>query len=596
MKRLTLTLCVVISSYLGAFAPQNLTAQQPQTSDVSGTQPLMAQNVKYVQGVGPGYWVKKSSGLDASVTAGTCYVSGAIHEYAGGAVTVTDNATSYVYLDISTCDVSQSTTDFNSGIPIAELDAVGGEITAIRDRRTVQAAIGGTGGGGGSSSFAAITSGTNLGADMKLGSGSKLEGVASGTEVVDFSKVSPPNFKIALDSGTPPTADGTLATNTTSHALEHGANGSTKTVADWAGDISCGTPLVPVVCGIQGLPVASLSLSGGDTGKVLTWNGSAIDAEFPPTGISGGGAGVNNTIPKWTGASSLGLSLATDDATTFAYPGLGGIAAIKFTTTGSAPGLIDFTEGTAPSGVAGHDLLWADSTAHWWSIINHNGSTYQLVGILGSGTIGHCATFDTAHSITDSGCTAGTVTHTGTLGSGELIFGNSGADIIAGNLSGEVTTAGSGATTIAANAVTSAKMAVVNTRRVCTIVAGADNASAVLVDADIAPQGRQCFVPAAATVVEVDVAADAGTPSVQVNKITPGGSQTNLLSGALSTAASGGVACSNTGGTTGIDATTTCTSTLTTTALAAGVHLETRTATAGGVAKRMSISIVYTIN
>ena len=85
-------------------------------------------------------------------------------------------------------------------------------------------------------------------------------------------------------------------------------------------------------------------------------------------------------------------------------------------------------------------------------------------------------------------------------------------------LTGDVTAGpgtGSQASTIAANAVTSAKMALVNTRRTCAIVIGAENGAA-LGTADIAPQGRQCYIPAAATVVEIDVAADGGTPAVVV--------------------------------------------------------------------------------
>ncbi len=132
-------------------------------------------------------------------------------------------------------------------------------------------------------------------------------------------------------------------------------------------------------------------------------------------------------------------------------------------------------------------------------------------------------------------------------------------------------------------------------RRICAMILGADNATAVLANADIAPQGRQCFVPYAATVVEVTVAGDAGTPNVVVAK-NHAGSLTDLTSSALATASSGGIACSNTGGTTGLDATTTCSSTLTTTSLAAGDYLETHTATAGGTAKRMSIFVTFTVN
>lgn len=131
-------------------------------------------------------------------------------------------------------------------------------------------------------------------------------------------------------------------------------------------------------------------------------------------------------------------------------------------------------------------------------------------------------------------------------------------------------------------------------RRVCAIIVGADNGSA-LANADLGPQGRQCMIPADSTVIEVNVAADGGTPSV-IPRRNRGGSTANLVSGALSTAAAGGIACSNTGGTTGIDATTTCTNTLQNTSLSAGDYIELISGTAGGTAKRMSIFVIYTTN
>src|SRR5262249_35810628 len=122
-----------------------------------------------------------------------------------------------------------------------------------------------------------------------------------------------------------------------------------------------------------------------------------------------------------------------------------------------------------------------------------------------------------------------------------------------------------------------------------------ENGSA-LADADIGPQNDQCIVQAAATVLEVLVKADAGTPSALPRKTSVGGSNTSLLSGALATASAGARACSNTGGTTSYDGTTTCTNTLTTTSLAVGDTLGITSGTAGGTAKRMSIYIVYTLN
>ncbi len=139
----------------------------------------------------------------------------------------------------------------------------------------------------------------------------------------------------------------------------------------------------------------------------------------------------------------------------------------------------------------------------------------------------------------------------------------------------------------------SSQQAVVNTIRTCTIVVGADNGS-VLVDADLA-QSQQCFVPFAATVTEITVFADAGTPNVLVQRKIAG-SATALLSSALATASAGAIACSRPTAVTGYDATTTCSATLQNTTIAAGSTLGLTSGTAGGAAKRMTVAISYTVN
>jgi len=171
------------------------------------------------------------------------------------------------------------------------------------------------------------------------------------------------------------------------------------------------------------------------------------------------------------------------------------------------------------------------------------------------------------------------------------VFGLTGA---VGNLTGDVTSSGV-ATTIAANAVTSAKMAAVNTRRVCDIAIGDTSAASALTNAQLGPQSRVCYIPAAATIIEMDVAADAGTPNIIVGR-NAAGTVTNIVSAALATAASGGIACSNTGGTTGLDGVTTCSATLQNTSLSAGYYLGLVSGTAGGTAKWMNVHVVYTIN
>jgi hypothetical protein len=131
---------------------------------------------------------------------------------------------------------------------------------------------------------------------------------------------------------------------------------------------------------------------------------------------------------------------------------------------------------------------------------------------------------------------------------------------------------------------------------VCDIAIGDESSSNTITNAQLGPQKRMCFVPAAATIVELDVAADGGTPNVLVAK-NHAGTDTNLTSSALATAASGGIACANTAGSgTGIDGATTCAVALNTTTLAAGDYIELVSGTAGGVAKLMTIHCVYTIN
>lgn len=140
------------------------------------------------------------------------------------------------------------------------------------------------------------------------------------------------------------------------------------------------------------------------------------------------------------------------------------------------------------------------------------------------------------------------------------------------------------------------------TTRVCSILIGSDNGAVVLADADLGPQGQQCKIPIASTVLEINVNADAGTPSVIVSKMHcpsfSGGvctawTNTNLLSSALAAKASNFDACSNTAGTTGIDGGSTCSATLQNTSLAAGDWIRLTSGTAGGTAKRVSVDVVY---
>jgi len=129
--------------------------------------------------------------------------------------------------------------------------------------------------------------------------------------------------------------------------------------------------------------------------------------------------------------------------------------------------------------------------------------------------------------------------------------------------------------------------------RSCDMAFGSMNASAALANADLGPQVGICFIPQAATVLEVDVRADAGTPSILIG-IDHAGAVSNLMSSALATAASGGRACSKTAAVAGIDGTT-CSGTLQNMSISAGDYLQAVSGVAGGTAKWMTAHVVYQV-
>lgn len=310
------------------------------------------------------------------------------------------------------------------------------------------------------------------------------------------------------------------------------------------------------------------------TTRNVTWPDGPGTVMFTNTNVAAG------QMPAFTG-----------DVTTSA----GAVATTLANIPSAVPmaGSILSTEITAPSSpAAGKDSLYTDST----DLRFHDKNA--------SGVIGTTVVADTGAS--NNFLTA--ISAAGAISKAQPAFSNLSGSVAAGQmpaLTGDVTTsAGAVATTIAANAVTAAKSAVVMTYRTCVIVIGADNGTA-LANADIAPQLQYCQIPIAATVVEIDVRADGGTPSVVVAKrhctasaCTVGANETvsDLTSSALATAAAGAAACSKTGATAGLDTFTTCSATLQNTSLSAGDYIETHTATAGGTAKRMSVFVHYTVN
>jgi hypothetical protein len=130
-------------------------------------------------------------------------------------------------------------------------------------------------------------------------------------------------------------------------------------------------------------------------------------------------------------------------------------------------------------------------------------------------------------------------------------------------------------------------------RRTCAIVIGDDVAtSPALTDAQLTNQFDLCLIPSTATVEEITIKADAGTPNVVVHRRTSAGSVTPLLSSALATAASGALACARPTAVAGY-AGTTCAATLQNSTIGAGDWLGLTSGTAGGTARRFSIMVSY---
>jgi len=190
---------------------------------------------------------------------------------------------------------------------------------------------------------------------------------------------------------------------------------------------------------------------------------------------------------------------------------------------------------------------------------------------------------------------------TGTASTLTGLVRGSATAMTAAELSGDVTTSGSNVATIAANAVTAAKEAVVLTRRQCIIENDTQSAT-VLTDAQIT--GR-CDVPAASHVYEVAVFASGGVPTLTLERWRPvGGSVADILSATLPTAAAGAYACARTvvGGSGGVcDSGTTAHASVTlaggaTIALAAKDVIRVKAATAGGVATWHHVVVSYTVD
>lgn len=113
---------------------------QPQTNNVSNTQPLYSANATHVDNVAPGNWSTAESGLTSTLSAGAALCGSPTAEvfYGRGTLTLTASATNWVYLDpANKCSPASNNTGFPVGaIPNSEVVTSSGSVTAITDTRT----------------------------------------------------------------------------------------------------------------------------------------------------------------------------------------------------------------------------------------------------------------------------------------------------------------------------------------------------------------------------------------------------------------------------------------------------------------------------
>jgi hypothetical protein len=211
-------------------------------------------------------------------------------------------------------------------------------------------------------------------------------------------------------------------------------------------------------------------------GGVTSINGSPGAFTFSGSGVSCSGTGCTfsgGTSPGGTnGQLQYNNSGAFGGDTGSTTDGAGNVTTKTVSTTGTVAGqggTWNATEGTAPSAAAGHDILYADSTAHCIKLSNNAGS-FNCIGT--GGTVTSVAT--------GTGLTGGPITTTGTISCSDATSGAKGCVQVDGtsitatggvisaigsgsgitSLTGDVTATGPGAAaaTIANNAVTTAKI------------------------------------------------------------------------------------------------------------------------------------------
>jgi hypothetical protein len=227
------------------------------------------------------------------------------------------------------------------------------------------------------------------------------------------------SFKVPTSAGAGPTANGLLAYDSTSNTLEVGVNTANTTVA-------LTSALLPKTATYQ------VVVADFDAFKTIPVASGTFTITLPATA-------TQPSAGKYIDVLNYGTGVVTVARTDTNLNG------------GTASLVIPASSATAPT----HARIWSDGTNYFGSL--------DSVGSGGSGTVTSIATTSpiTGGTITTTGtiACATCVTSAAALTNNQLVFGAGSQATAVGDLTGDVTTAGGKATTIAAGAVTLAKMA-----------------------------------------------------------------------------------------------------------------------------------------
>ncbi len=343
-----------------------------------------------------------------------------------------------------------------------------------------------------------------------------------------------------------------------------------------------------------------------DSVPTVTSSNTVTYKVIPDCDDSGGNhLNYDTTTHVWTcGSSSAGGSPgnAAADGTT---KGIAGFQAACFNDNGS--GIISFD---APNCTTANGSTKGLLTAADWTTFNAKVATSRSISTtspLGGGgdltadrtlTCTTCTTSAAALTAnlpviggggqatavgTRSGNTTGFATFTGTLTTNKQLAWDASGNAIASAVNiGDVSN-GTVNPTKATNGIN---------RKNCTIPVGSDD-GIVLVDSNLGPQYQLCRIPSAATVEEITVWANAGSPTIMVHRRI-GATITPLLTANLAAGTSGAENCSRASASSNT-AGVTCLGTLTNVSIPPGSTIGLTSGVAGGVASRMSISVTYLV-